>query len=317
MNEENAKLLLFEVDDYLRSINFPYFLYGGTLLGAVRERKFIEIDKDVDIGSLAEDFIPRIDEINNGLREKGFKTEIIDHRHTAPWDKTPYALKFSKYGEHGDLSSWKINGDERFCPSHANTYTLVHPAKLLKDIGKIRFYDRIFSVPLMLNDFLTHKYGEWRTPHKKFYNLSRPGCRVYNYKYYEKGLTFGAFDMFHYGHLLLLENAKSFCKILTVCVSSKDYIEKYKGKSPIIPLDQRIKIVSSIKFVDGTDIQTLESDKKKLIDKHRPDVLFVGDDWTPDTYSGEGLGIPVVYLPHTDGVSSTKIRKIISDKNSS
>lgn len=50
--------------------------------------------------------------------------------------------------------------------------------------------------------------------------------------------------------------------------------------------------------------------KKKLIEDYQPDVIFVGDDWTPATFSGEGLGVPVVYLPHTDGISSTEIENV-------
>jgi len=172
MNEENAKKLLFDIANCLESIEFPYFLYGGTLLGAVRERRFIRIDRDIDLGCLSEDFVPVAREINKLLNDAGFKTEFIDHRHNGEWDGSPYAIKFSKYGEHGDLASWTKKGESRFCPSHALNCALVHPASLLETVEQIEFYGRTFSIPCNVGALLTHKYGKWKIPHKQFYNVS-------------------------------------------------------------------------------------------------------------------------------------------------
>ena len=56
-------------------------------------------------------------------------------------------------------------------------------------------------------------------------------------KKYQKGLTFGAFDLFHAGHLNLLRNAKELCEHLVVCVSTDEYIEKHKNKKPYFPIN--------------------------------------------------------------------------------
>jgi len=181
MDELKAKKLLFEVADCLEELDFSYFLYGGTLLGAIREKKFIEIDRDIDLGCLMEDFKPRAFEIRDKFLANDIRFEFVDHRHKAPWDGTPYCIKFYKYGEHGDFVAWTKKDKDRFCPSHANDYALIHPALLLEELGQVEFYGRTFSIPKDFDTFLKHKYGDWRTPHKKFYNLSRPGCRVYNY----------------------------------------------------------------------------------------------------------------------------------------
>lgn len=122
------------------------------------------------------------------------------------------------------------------------------------------------------------------------------------------GLTWGAFDILHVGHLNLLRNAKKRCDRLVVCVSDDEYIEKVKGHKPFMKFSDRMNIIKSIKFVDDVDIQTLKFAKKDAVKKYKPSVLFVGDDWTPETYGGEGLGIPVVYLPYTKDISSTKLR---------
>lgn len=122
------------------------------------------------------------------------------------------------------------------------------------------------------------------------------------------GLTFGAYDLFHEGHLNIFENAKKYCDFLVVCVSTNSYLMKYKGHRSIIPLKTRMRLVQAIRYVDAVDIQSLVFGKKEAIKKYSPDVLLVGSDHRKD-YTGKGLGVKVVYLPHTDGISSTILRK--------
>lgn len=122
------------------------------------------------------------------------------------------------------------------------------------------------------------------------------------------GLTFGTFDMFHIGHLNLLKNCKKYCDILLVSVTTDEYIKKFKGRKPIFPWADRCRIVGAIKYVDKIIIPLDEKDDKSIaIKKYKPDVLFVGSDWQPGTYTGEGLGVPVIYLPHTDNISTTSL----------
>ena len=128
-------------------------------------------------------------------------------------------------------------------------------------------------------------------------------------KKYKRGITFGAFEIFHQGHYNLLKNAKAQCEELIVCVSDDEYIKKHKGHIPVILYPLRKEIVRGIKFVDRVDIQCDMATKKNLVYYWEPDVIFVGDDWTPETFGGEGLGVPVVYLPRTKGISSSQLRK--------
>lgn len=127
------------------------------------------------------------------------------------------------------------------------------------------------------------------------------------------GLTFGVFDMFHIGHLNLLKAAKKKCDKLIVCVSSDGYSKKHKNKLPIIPFNERITIIRSIKYVDQADIQSLAFGKKEAVKKYKPDLLFVAG-WTPKTYTGQGLGVPVVYLPYTKKTSSTLLKEKLLSK---
>lgn len=133
------------------------------------------------------------------------------------------------------------------------------------------------------------------------------------------GYTTGVFDMFHIGHLNILRRAKEQCDYLIVGVSTDYLVEKEKNKKPVIPFEERCEIVKSIRYVDEVVPQI---DKNKLdayfkLDK-RFSRMFVGSDWegTPQWQNYERqfapYGVSIIYLPHTDGISSTILRKKIN-----
>ena len=124
---------------------------------------------------------------------------------------------------------------------------------------------------------------------------------------YKRGITFGAFDPVHIGHINLFRNAKAQCDTLIVCVSTADYIRNHKGRFERFPFVSRLSAVGAIKYVDVVDMQSPHFGKAEAIAKHQADVIFVGSDWTSQTFTGEGLGIPVIYLPRTEGISSTQL----------
>lgn len=126
-------------------------------------------------------------------------------------------------------------------------------------------------------------------------------------------LAWGAWDLFHIGHLNLIRNAKELCDRLIVCVSTDEYIRKNKGHLPITPFSERLMIVGAIRYVDAVDRQDETFSKKDAIKQYKPDLLVVGDDWAPDTFTGEGMGVPVAYLPYTKHISSTLLRERLSE----
>ena len=167
MKETNAKKLLFTVADVLEDVGVEFFLDYGTLLGAVREKKFIKIDEDIDLGMLQENLLPKAQIISNQFIKKGLRIEVIDHRHKEPWDGSIYAIKFRGFGEHGDLvGSMKMKG-KRAVPSHLQSHWFVLTAKLLEELGEIEFYGRKFKIPNNVDAYLTEIYGDWRIPNKK------------------------------------------------------------------------------------------------------------------------------------------------------
>ena len=173
-----------------------------------------------------------------------------------------------------------------------------------------------WPIPNYIENYLTVRYGNWRTPvHVSRYSCYTSDlCIVPNgydvvmemsYKTYETGIAFGAFDVLHIGHLSLIRNASHLCDSLVIGLSSDERIEDLKGRQPLLPWQDRAKSVASIPGVT----KVVKQDKYKLavIQSVEPDVIFVGSDWTPETFEGEGLGPPVVYLPYTKNISTSII----------
>ena len=132
---------------------------------------------------------------------------------------------------------------------------------------------------------------------------------------FRKGYTTGVFDLFHIGHLKILKNAKRYCDELIVGVTT-DELVSYKYKKSVIPFEERIKIVQSIKYVDSAVPQS-SMDKMAAWEKIKFDVMFVGDDWKGtdkwNTYEDEfrEVGVEIMYFPYTKGTSSTLINEIL------
>ena len=131
------------------------------------------------------------------------------------------------------------------------------------------------------------------------------------------GYTAGVFDMFHIGHLNILKRAKEECDYLIVAVSTDELVQEYKNKTPIIPYEERKKIVEAIKYVDEVVPQE-NRDKIAAYEKYKFDVMVVGDDWKGSELFmkvEENLkerGAYVKYFPYTKGTSSSQLREALT-----
>ena len=138
-------------------------------------------------------------------------------------------------------------------------------------------------------------------------------------KKYKVGYTTGVFDLFHIGHLNILKRAKEMCDYLIVGVSTDELVESYKNKTPIIPYEERIDIVSAIKYVDEV-VPQIDRDKFGAWKRLKFNVMFVGDDWKGSKLFNEVenkfkmVGVDIVYFPYTKGTSSTILREKVLSK---
>ena len=138
-------------------------------------------------------------------------------------------------------------------------------------------------------------------------------------KKYKVGYTTGVYDMFHIGHLNIIKRAKEQCEYLIGGVTTDELCYARKNKYPIINQHDRMEIVSSIKYVDKAVLQE-NMDKLSAVKKYGIDAVFVGSDWqgTPawEKYEKEfaAEGCSVVYLQHTDGISSTILRERLNNQ---
>lgn len=139
-------------------------------------------------------------------------------------------------------------------------------------------------------------------------------------KKYRIGYTTGVYDMFHVGHLNIIEKAKEQCEYLIVGVTTDKLCFERKGKMPIINQSDRMRIVSAIRYVDQVVPQD-NMDKLSAVEKYHADAVFVGSDWKGtvswNEYEREfnSIGCEVVYLDHTDGISSTILRDKLKKEN--
>lgn len=137
-------------------------------------------------------------------------------------------------------------------------------------------------------------------------------------KHYKIGYTDGVYDLFHIGHLNMIQTAKKQCDYLIVGVHGDDVVEEYKHRRPIINEEDRRRIVESVKGVDKAVINRFR-DKLKLWEIHHFDVVFIGDDWKGterwknfERILGE-KGVDVIYVPYTKGISTTELRNRIAE----
>ncbi len=128
----------------------------------------------------------------------------------------------------------------------------------------------------------------------------------------KKVITYGTFDLFHVGHLNVLKRAKELGDYLIVAVSS-DAFNEGKGKKCFINDQDRMAIVDAIKYVDEVILETSWEQKIQDVQNHQVDVFVMGDDWQ-GKFDFLKEYCEVVYLPRTEGISSTQIKEGLKQK---
>ena len=127
---------------------------------------------------------------------------------------------------------------------------------------------------------------------------------------YKTVVTFGTFDLFHYGHLKILERAAEYGDNLVVGISSDQFNFEKKKKYPVFSEDHRMEIVSAIRYVDGVFLEESFEKKREYLLTHQADVFVMGDDWRGKFDEFNDI-CNVVYLERTPELSTTEYKSII------
>lgn len=127
----------------------------------------------------------------------------------------------------------------------------------------------------------------------------------------KKVITYGTYDLFHHGHLNLLTRARVLGDHLTVAIST-DTFNASKGKATVIPFVHRKDIVAALRCVDATLPENDWDQKRADIIDNNIDIFVMGDDWKGKFDYLSDI-CQVIYLPRTEGISTTKIKDILGN----
>ena len=127
-----------------------------------------------------------------------------------------------------------------------------------------------------------------------------------------RGFIAGNFDVIHPGYIKLFKECKENCDHFTILLHSDPSIERPEKLKPILTLDERIEVLSSIKYIDNIQSYTYESELYELIIRGEYSVRFLGDDYRGKSFTGDDLNISIHYLNRDHGWSTTKFKNLIA-----
>ena len=128
----------------------------------------------------------------------------------------------------------------------------------------------------------------------------------------KKGFVAGNFDVIHPGYIKMFSECKSNCDYFTILLHSDPSIERPEKLKPILTLDERIEVLSSIKFINEIKSYTYETELYDLIKNGGYSVRFLGDDYRNKSFTGDDLNIHIHYLNRDHGWSTTKFKNLIA-----
>jgi len=126
------------------------------------------------------------------------------------------------------------------------------------------------------------------------------------------GVIAGNFDVIHPGYIHLFNECKEFCTELIILLHEDPSIERPEKLKPILNLDERMIILSSLKQIDQIIPYKLETDLYELLSNLDIDIRFLGDDYKSKPFTGDDLNIPIHFLDRSHGWSTTKFKNKIA-----
>lgn len=131
----------------------------------------------------------------------------------------------------------------------------------------------------------------------------------------KKVITYGTFDLLHYGHINLLERAKALGDYLVVAVSTDEFNWDEKRKKCYYSYEERVHMLKAIEYVDEIIPEENWEQKNTDVDKYDIDVFVIGDDWEGKFDFLKEKGVEVVYLSRTPNISTTQIKNDLKNKD--
>lgn len=305
----------------LEKMGLKWWAEAGTCLGIVREGDFIAHDLDIDLG-LMSDAIPKWVTIRDAFIEQGFSL-YREWTH----GKQKIELSFKHGSVKVDLFFFHVKKDRAwhgaFGPDkdgrwgeHVEFLPHVFSARLFENLETREFKGVKVHLPSPPEDYLVERYGRnWRTPYPGYRYWK--DCAAIDRQFFNtrrKVFIGGVWDLFHVGHVRILERAAALGTRLVVGVLTDDAAARYKAERPVVPFEQRLEIVRALACVDEA-IQQNDTDPTADLKALgiKPDYLVHGDDWdrVPGVDYVTEYGGKAVFLAYTKGVSTTAIREAI------
>jgi len=134
--------------------------------------------------------------------------------------------------------------------------------------------------------------------------------------------TGGTFDLFHSGHVAFLRRCAEIGSV-TVSLNTDEFIHAYKGKPPVMSYGEREAVLLACRYVDAVVANVGGDDSTVAIEAVQPDIIIIGSDWARrDYYAQMGFdqdwlderGIGLAYIPYTQGISTTELKKRIVER---
>ena len=126
-----------------------------------------------------------------------------------------------------------------------------------------------------------------------------------------KGVIAGSFDVIHPGYIKTFKECKESCDHFTILLHSDPTIERSEKLKPILSVEERIEVLSSIKYIDKIQVYNYEKELEKLLQEGDFDVRFLGDDYLNKTFTGDELDIQIHFISRDHGWSTTKFKNAI------
>ena len=126
-----------------------------------------------------------------------------------------------------------------------------------------------------------------------------------------KGVIAGNFDVIHPGYIKTFKECKENCDHFTILLHSDPTIERPTKLKPVLTVEERTSILSSIKYIDQIKVYTYENELIELLKTGEFNIRFLGDDYVDKDFTGSSLNIPIHYISRDHGWSTTKFKNML------